>query len=216
MPSFPLIRPRPPTGEAPPRGLRIAHRAGLGHAPENSLEAIECAAELGADAVELDIRLVGEQLICAHDAGQPGPLAGDALELARSRGLRIELDLKGNGRDGSVPAVAGLLSLMGTHDHTWVSTFHPLTAWRLRMADRRLVVGWSIATSPVQRIPLWSGWARWLGAQVLAPEVPLVTPSRVRAWTRMGFVLETWSVPLSEEERWLAQGVSVVLDRLRA
>jgi glycerophosphoryl diester phosphodiesterase len=52
----------------PARPAVIAHRTCPHHAPENSLEGIARAAELGADAVELDVRLTrDEQPILLHD-----------------------------------------------------------------------------------------------------------------------------------------------------
>src|SRR5262249_39318816 len=48
--------------------LVIAHRTCPDHAPENSLEGIARAAQLGADAVEVDVRLTREgEPILMHD-----------------------------------------------------------------------------------------------------------------------------------------------------
>ena len=48
--------------------LIFAHRGASGHAPENTLEAFEMAARMGADGVELDVHIcrTGE-LVVAHD-----------------------------------------------------------------------------------------------------------------------------------------------------
>jgi glycerophosphoryl diester phosphodiesterase len=47
----------------------IAHRGASGHAPENTLSAFDLALELGADALELDVRVAGDgRLITLHDA----------------------------------------------------------------------------------------------------------------------------------------------------
>lgn len=186
----------------------------MGHAPENSLEAIEHAAALGADAVELDVRQVGGALVCAHDPGEQGPAVGDAVELARRLGMRVELDLKGDGRDGSVEATAALIAELGVYEHTWVSAFHPYTAWRLRWADPRIVLGWSVARSQIERPFLWSRWVRWLGAQVIEPQLGLLTTRRLERWRRLGLVVEAWCVPLEAQRVWIEQGVSVVVDRL--
>ena len=100
--------------------LVIAHRTCPRHAPENSLDGIARAAELGADAVEMDVRLTREGVpVLLHDpllwrtahvpvpvrwAGGPVvrlarrrggmPLLADALVAARRRGLRPVLDVK--------------------------------------------------------------------------------------------------------------------------
>lgn len=82
-----------PTGRARP--LVIAHRTCPPHAPENSLLGIERAAALGADVVEVDVRLTLEgRPVLLHDrtlrrtTGLPGPpyLHREATVLAREIG----------------------------------------------------------------------------------------------------------------------------------
>lgn len=208
------LRPPPPVTPAPPPGLVIAHRAGLAHAPENSLAAIRVAADRGADAVELDVRLHRGRLVCAHDRGQDGPDAADALDLALGLGLRVELDLKSAGVDGALERVVGLLDDARAHARTWVSTFHPLAAWRLRHADPRVVVGWAIARSAVERLPLAESWARWLGVQVVEPEYGLLTGERIAAWHGTDLVVEAWGLPRHAVRGCLDQGLSVVVDHV--
>jgi glycerophosphoryl diester phosphodiesterase len=49
--------------------LCIAHRGASAYAPENSLDAFQRAAEMGADMVEVDIRITAdERPVVAHDA----------------------------------------------------------------------------------------------------------------------------------------------------
>ncbi|MEO7913229.1 MAG: glycerophosphodiester phosphodiesterase [Roseiflexaceae bacterium] len=50
------------------RPLRIGHRGAAAHAPDNSLEGINAAARLGADAVEIDVQLTRDGIaVAAHD-----------------------------------------------------------------------------------------------------------------------------------------------------
>ncbi len=70
----------------------IAHRGGSSLAPENTLAAFDAAARLGADAVELDVRLTADgEVVVFHDertdriAGVPGAIG--ALSLAQVRDL---------------------------------------------------------------------------------------------------------------------------------
>ncbi|MGI8684255.1 MAG: glycerophosphodiester phosphodiesterase [Acidimicrobiales bacterium] len=99
----------------------IAHRTCCRHAPENSIEGITRAAELGADGAEMDVRVTKDRVpVLLHDllllrttgvpvplpwlplrtvrrvAGRGGgvPLAADAVAAARTRGLRPVLDVK--------------------------------------------------------------------------------------------------------------------------
>lgn len=48
--------------------LIIAHRGASGYAPENTMEAFELAAKMGADGIELDVHLSADgQVIVCHD-----------------------------------------------------------------------------------------------------------------------------------------------------
>ena len=107
--------------------LRIGHRGARGHAPENTLAAIECAIALHAHLVEFDVRATRDgQLVLLHDAtldrttngqgpiaeqlwsdvqrltageGQPVPLLADALRTASGRiGVMIEIKAEGTAR----------------------------------------------------------------------------------------------------------------------
>ena len=46
------------------RILIIAHRAGK---PENSLEAVERAIDIGCDGIEIDVRKCADEVVCFHD-----------------------------------------------------------------------------------------------------------------------------------------------------
>jgi glycerophosphoryl diester phosphodiesterase len=78
------------------RPLVIAHRGASWDLPENSLPAFEKAIEVGADFVELDVRVgLRGELLVSHDQPRPGekpPTLEQALELTRGRiGLMVEL-----------------------------------------------------------------------------------------------------------------------------
>lgn len=50
--------------------LIYAHRGASGYAPENTLEAFELAAKMGADGVELDVQMTKDgEIVVAHDEG---------------------------------------------------------------------------------------------------------------------------------------------------
>ena len=81
--------------------LVIGHRGAAGLAPENTLASFRRAAELGVDAVELDVHVVEGELAVIHDdtvdrtTDGRGPLAGYGLaalrELDAGEGERIPL-----------------------------------------------------------------------------------------------------------------------------
>lgn len=108
--------------------LRIGHRGARGHAPENTLAAIEKAIGFRADMVEFDVQRTRDgQLVLLHDAMldrttdghgaiaelswdevrrvrvggiEPLPLLTDALRLTSGRaGVMIELKTEGIGRE---------------------------------------------------------------------------------------------------------------------
>ena len=69
----------------------IAHRGASGHAPENTLQAFELAAQEGADALELDVRLSRDGApVVIHDAtldrttDRTGPVRAQTLADLRS------------------------------------------------------------------------------------------------------------------------------------
>jgi glycerophosphoryl diester phosphodiesterase len=62
------------------RVLRIAHRGASAHAQENSLEALQMAAKLGSDMVEVDVRISADQEpVIAHDESLKRLYGIDAL-----------------------------------------------------------------------------------------------------------------------------------------
>jgi len=68
--------------------LVVGHRGASAAAPENTTEAFELAEKLGADAVELDVRVtLDERLLICHD-----PLPDDSDEAARLLTLDEALD----------------------------------------------------------------------------------------------------------------------------
>jgi glycerophosphoryl diester phosphodiesterase len=69
----------------------LAHRGGARLAPENTLAAFDLASRLGADALELDVRLTADrEVVVFHDettrrvTGQPGLLAERTLAQVRA------------------------------------------------------------------------------------------------------------------------------------
>jgi glycerophosphoryl diester phosphodiesterase len=107
-----------------PRVLKIGHRGAAGHAPENTLAAVQKGIELGVDFVEIDIRRTADgALVAIHDAtvnrttngkgnvaaltldqltvletglGQRIPTVEEVLQVARGRtGVMLELKVSG-------------------------------------------------------------------------------------------------------------------------
>jgi glycerophosphoryl diester phosphodiesterase len=90
----------------------IAHRTCPRDAPENSLAGIAKAIELGADAVEIDVRRTADgEPVLMHDRWllrtARRPWRVDQVELARLRGLRL------SGGE-SIPTLAEALAALGS------------------------------------------------------------------------------------------------------
>ena len=70
--------------------ILVAHRGASAHAPENTLESFRLAAEMGADAIELDVHLTADgHLAVIHDetlertTDRTGSVAGLAMDAIR-------------------------------------------------------------------------------------------------------------------------------------
>jgi glycerophosphoryl diester phosphodiesterase len=139
--------------EVPPsqyRFLRIGHRGARAHAPGNTLAGFRKAAELGADAVEMDVqRTVDGELVIVHDAflvdtggrvwpvrrstleqlqaidlggGERVPTLSEALELCEQEMLGAYIEIK----DGSaVPALVQTLRDAEWAGRCLVGSFRP-------------------------------------------------------------------------------------------
>jgi glycerophosphoryl diester phosphodiesterase len=85
--------------------LRIAHRGFAAIGRDNALESISAALRLGADMIEVDVRLssAGRIVLDHDDADAPGaPLLRDALDLIAAAGAGVLLDLKVPGIPGAI------------------------------------------------------------------------------------------------------------------
>lgn len=112
-----------------PRPEIIAHRGASRERPENTLAAFTRAAELGADAVELDVHLHPDgTLRVHHDAkiprGAPSPpLLDDVLALLAGK-LTVYCELKGPGSaPGTLEAIrrSGAKAAVHAFDHRQIA-----------------------------------------------------------------------------------------------
>jgi glycerophosphoryl diester phosphodiesterase len=200
----------------------VGHRGAAALAVESSLAAVEAAAAHGADAVELDVvRADDGALAVAHEA--PPPLHAlrldDALELAASLGLAVQLDVK---RKGLEEDVVGALRRHGLLERSFVSSFAPaiLRAFaaiepglpraltypedRHGLSERPLLgpvlrpsLACLRALLPV-RLPRLLGS---VGARAATLNVAVVSPQAIRVCHRLGVAVFVWTV----NERALAR-----------
>ena len=135
--------------------LLIGHRGAAGLAPENTLASFAKAVALGVDGVELDVRLVEDELVVIHDervdrttdgsglvgelslaqlrrldagAGERIPTLTEVLAAVPSRCL-VNVELKGAGTAASVARTLGgerRPLLVSSFDHGELAQFHAL------------------------------------------------------------------------------------------
>ena len=147
-----MIQLRRPEG----RFARVGHRGASALAPENTLQALALAVELGCDMLEFDVLdLAGGTLVLAHSNdlrevshGTAGgrvrsrnleglrrvapdlPTLDEALAYCAERlpGVGLQLDLK---RVGIEAATVAAVRRHGVLDRSWVSTFDARSLQRL-------------------------------------------------------------------------------------
>jgi glycerophosphoryl diester phosphodiesterase len=123
------------------RPLRIGHRGAAALAPENTLESIALAVELGCDLVEFDVHAVDGSLVLSHERPRSAdglPSLDDVLSLLGSTRAGVHLDLKSQ---GSEQAVAAALRRHGLVDRTLVSSFRRGTLRALNAVEPGVRLG---------------------------------------------------------------------------
>jgi glycerophosphoryl diester phosphodiesterase len=123
------------------RALRIGHRGASALAPENTLDSIALAVELGCDLVEFDVHAVDGSLVLAHDRPRAvGALPGldDALAFLAASRAGVHLDLKSRGAEREVAAALRRHALV---DRTLVSSFRSATLRALQRVEASVRLG---------------------------------------------------------------------------
>jgi glycerophosphoryl diester phosphodiesterase len=219
-------RPAPFFGASTPRVF--AHRGGSALAPENTIEAFENGMALGADGLELDVRLSRDGVVFVHhDAALDrttklrGPLAArrsDELAAAnvptlsavleRFPAAPIIIEIKVN-TDTMAAAVVQVVRAAGATTRVCLGSFGLRVLRAVRALDP------AIATSAAQeevRLALYRSWLRWpvrrpafQGYQV--PEwsgrTHVVTPRFVQHAHLANLQVQVWTVDTEGDARRL-------------
>jgi glycerophosphoryl diester phosphodiesterase len=124
------------------RMLRVGHRGAAALAPENTIESLRLALELGCDLVEFDVHDLAGTLVLVHDL-PTGPVSGlptldEALEFLAGTDSGVHLDLKARGAE---EAVADALRRHGLVERTVISSFRPETLRALAATEPGLRLG---------------------------------------------------------------------------
>lgn len=225
--------------------LVIAHRGASAYAPENTLRAFELAAEQGAEMCELDVQPTADgTIVVFHDhtterwngqprsvqqmtlaelqqvdiGGERAPTLAEVCDFARSRNMRLNVELKG---PGFARAVADVIRDTRSEDLVIISSFWVEALREMASAAAHIPRGYLMGIRTLRpRIRLRESWPfralRREGVQAWHPayQLPLLRSMvpRVRA---QGYRVHVWTVnePL-EMQRLLALHVDgIITDR---
>jgi glycerophosphoryl diester phosphodiesterase len=215
----------------------FAHRGCTEGFTENTIDAFAEARRLGADGVELDVRLTADGALAVHhDAEIPGlgaiarlevadlpahvPLLADVLAVCE--GMVVNVEIKNAPQDpgwDAGEAVAALTAAAieeaGWTSRVIVSSFQMATLLAVQAADGRLALGalWGVGAEPEPALAA----AAEAGFVAVHPFVMSVNPDLVGRAHAMGLAVNVWTVNATEDLRaMVAAGAdAVITDRLR-
>ncbi|MFQ6084893.1 MAG: glycerophosphodiester phosphodiesterase [Candidatus Bathyarchaeia archaeon] len=206
----------------------IAHRGASAYEPENTIRAIKKAIELGADAVEVDVRLSKDgQPVVIHDSivdrttNGSGPVASMTLEelraldagkgeriptleevigsVSHSVGLVVEVKIPGVEKK-----VVDILKKGGMMENSMVVSFYHRVVKAVKALAPEMRVGVIFSSYPVSPIRL----AIEASADVLLPRSDYVDNKMIQKAHKLGLAIIPWTVDDPEEARRLmAMGV---------
>jgi glycerophosphoryl diester phosphodiesterase len=104
------------------RPIVIAHRGDKVNAPENTLSAFKLAAEMGADAVEFDVKLTSDgQVVILHDQTVDRTTNGigniASLTLSAASKLEANVQFPGQFPGEKIPTLDDVFETVGRHLH---------------------------------------------------------------------------------------------------
>lgn len=213
-PGSPAVPPSVPSG--PGRGCAVmAHRGASRAERENTLAAFTRAAEMGADAVELDVRRTAENLLVVHH----DPHLADGRAIVRTsrvqlppevptldealdacRGMWVNVEIKNDESepdfdpsDDIAVAVAHALLDRNEGDRFLVSSFRRETIDRFRAASPVIATAWLTPGIAPDEIDSTLDGLRAAGHRAVHPWFGLVTERLVRAAHERGLMVNVWT-----------------------
>ncbi|MDR4459565.1 MAG: hypothetical protein MRJ67_03450 [Nitrospirales bacterium] len=199
--------------------FRIGHRGAAGHAPENTLAALELAVNFGVDLVEFDVRRSADgALVLLHDdmvdrttngegrienlslrvlreldagGGERIPLLEEALACLNGRaGAMIEIKVRGIAAD--VCALVKAIDFQGTV--IYASFFHE------ELLPVRRLIGDAFTLALIEDVPIpYTAFAAAAQATHVGVALDAVTPSLVKAFQEQGFKVFVYTVDEPED-----------------
>jgi glycerophosphoryl diester phosphodiesterase len=182
--------------------LVIGHRGASAAAPENSIRAFEFADKMGADGVELDVRLApGGRLIVNHD---PLPIESAVLDgypvladvLAACGDMLVNVEIKNSddeaGYDPTVAVAELTIAEMRTHGDAsrWIiSSFDWATIQRCRELAPDLMTAYLVMAATPEVIEQTAA----AGHAAVHPWEPTVDQAMVDRCHAAGLAINTWT-----------------------
>ena len=187
----------------------IGHRGASGSEPENTPRAFLAADAMGADGVELDVRLAssgsgGHRLVVFHDPLPASRTAIDALvgfhDVLDACGERmlVNVEIKNSPNDGghdpTLAVVAPTLAAMKERGSSWadrwlISSFDLGTIDRCRRLAPEIPTAFLVGEATDSAIAV----AVERGHVALHPWVQMLTGDRVAACHEAGLLVNTWT-----------------------
>lgn len=187
----------------------VGHRGASGARPENTPEAFALADEMGADGVELDVRLAsngrgGGRLVVSHDPLPDSPGALDALasldDVLDACGARmlVNVEIKNSdaegGHDPTMAVVAPTIAAMHRRGRSWTgrwlfSSFDLDTMNHCRLVDAHIptaLLVWHVTDDAIAA-------AVGGGHAAIHPWAKTLTVDRVDACHEVGLLVNTWT-----------------------
>lgn len=198
----------------------VGHRGASATHPENTPEAFAAADEMGADGVELDVRIApdghgGIRLVVFHDPLptiqadiDALPSFDDVLDACGDRML-VNVEMKNSDDDGgydpTMAVVAPTVDAMRRRGPGWaerwlVSSFSMETIDHCRRVDPSLPTAWLVSDPTDEAIATTVQH----GHQAIHPWVGLVDADRVEACRAAGLTVNTWTCNDPDRLRELA------------
>ena len=215
--------------------LVIAHRGASAYAPENTLKACDVAADMTADMCELDVIATSDGVLAVfhddttgrweavdHDVrqvsyahmrsldigGETVPTLAQVLDLARNRGMRLNIELK---HAGVAAPVRDAIHAAKMADAVIISSFVPLALHEMRALDAGIPIAYLMGSRSWNPVVRWREFwpvpaLRQYGCQAWHPsrELPGVAHS-IRSVRAAGYAVNVWTVNTEAELRYFAQ-----------
>jgi glycerophosphoryl diester phosphodiesterase len=213
------------------RPLVISHAACGGHAPENTLQGIRKAIELGSEAIEIDVQMSSDGVpMLMHDlavdrttkgagkiagltidelraldvGGEPVPTLAEVLDLTKGKVLLV-MEVKQPGVEANV---ARVVHEAGALDDVMTWSFFPNALEGMRAAEPRIPCALLIAAEYAGKWPAMRERALKIGAQGVSVFFLGIDDAIAESCRRSGLALYCWTPDQPEQiAKLIGQGV---------